>query len=119
MSLSGNPVAYRALGGRTSNQKVASACASSAAEARVPLWEDLAAVGGTVGGGLRRARQALPFANGSFQVVSSPALKFHGHQQLLEKEEKKNQNTIDCTLSDENVRQEDALVSIPPFDSFF
>lgn len=112
-------MAYRAVGGRLSNRKAASACASSAAEARVPLWEDLAAVGGTVGGGLRRDRQALPFANGSFQAVPSPALKFHGHQQLLEKEEKKNQNTIDCTLSDEDVRQEDALVSIPPFDSFF
>lgn len=41
MSLSGNLVAYRALGGRISNRKVASACASSAAEARVPLWEGL------------------------------------------------------------------------------
>lgn len=59
----------------------------------------------------------LPFANGSFQVAPSPELKFRGHQQLLEKEEKKNQT--DCMLSDEDVRQEDALVSILPFDSFF
>lgn len=72
VSLSGNPVAYRALGGRISKRK-----AASAAEARVPLWEGLVAVGGTVGGGLRRDWQALPFANESFQVVPSPELKFH------------------------------------------
>lgn len=94
VSLSGNPVAYRAVGGRLSNRKAASACASSAAEARVPLWEDLAAVGGTVGGGLRRDRQALPFANGSFQVVPSPALKFHGHQQLLRKKKRKTKTRL-------------------------
>lgn len=94
VSLSGNPVAYRAVGGRLSNRKAASACASSAAEARVPLWEDLAAVGGTVGGGLRRDRQALPFANGSFQAVPSPALKFHGHQQLLRKKKRKTKTRL-------------------------
>lgn len=94
MSLSGNLVACRALGGRISNRKVAFVCASSAAEARVPLWEGLVAVGGTVGGGLRREWQALSFANESFQVVPSPELKFHGHQQLLEKEEKRNQNRV-------------------------